>query len=121
MLRTRLASRGGEADQIIDPPRRFDLALIDLSALTASACEDWIARTTASEAQRPFDLSAGSLWRGMLLRRGPERHTLLLTMHHVVSDGWSLGVFVRELGALYDAEVQRQPSPLPPLAVQYST
>ena len=120
VLRTRLASRGGEPTQIIDPPRRFDLAMIDLSDWTTPACDDWIARTTACEAQRPFDLSAGPLWRGLLLRRGPERHTLLLTMHHVVSDGWSLGVFVRELGSLYDAEVQRQPSPLRPLVVQYA-
>jgi non-ribosomal peptide synthetase component F len=71
------------------------------------------------EAEAPFDLSRGPLIRGRLLRLGPEEHVFLLTQHHIVSDGWSMGVLMRELGALYRAFVAGEEDPLPPLEIQY--
>ena len=73
-----------------------------------------------AEARRPFELAAGPLWRLRLLRLGEQRHVVLLSMHHIISDGWSVGVLVRELAALYRAFAQGQPSPLPELPVQYA-
>ena len=73
-----------------------------------------------AEAARPFDLASGPLLRATLLRLGERDHVLLFTMHHIVSDGWSLGVLVREVAALYGAFAAGQPSPLPDLAIQYA-
>ncbi|MGF1482019.1 MAG: amino acid adenylation domain-containing protein [Cyanophyceae cyanobacterium] len=72
------------------------------------------------EAQTPFDLAQGPLLRVKLLRLAPEKHVLLLTMHHIIADGWSLGILVRELSVLYRAFSNNQPSPLPPLSIQYA-
>ena len=72
------------------------------------------------EAQEAFDLQAGPLVRGRLIVLGEEEHVLLVTMHHIVSDGWSMGVLVRELSALYAAFVQGEADPLAPLAIQYA-
>ncbi|WP_437896085.1 amino acid adenylation domain-containing protein [Sorangium sp. So ce124] len=72
------------------------------------------------EARTPFDLKRGPLLRARLLALSEQEHVLLLTLHHIVSDGWSLGVFAREVMALYDAFVHHRGSPLPPLAVQYA-
>ena len=93
---------------------------IDLSALPATAQEGELARRTAAEAARPFDLARGPLLHAVLLRRGPESHRLLLTVHHVAADAWSLGLLIRELGELYAAGVEARPSPLPELSVQYA-
>ncbi len=73
-----------------------------------------------AEIQRPFDLTQGPLLRATLVRLADEEHVLLLTMHHIVSDGWSHGVFWRELAVLYDAFTTGQPSPLPALSIQYA-
>ncbi|HEY4591399.1 MAG TPA: condensation domain-containing protein, partial [Thermoanaerobaculia bacterium] len=75
---------------------------------------------TAAAAARPFDLARGPLLRSLLLRLAPADHALLLAMHHVVSDGWSMGVLVREATALYAAAHAGRPSPLPELSVQYA-
>ncbi|UVK49252.1 amino acid adenylation domain-containing protein (plasmid) [Mesorhizobium sp. AR07] len=72
------------------------------------------------EAQLPFDLARGPLIRGRLIRLADEEHVFLLTQHHIVSDGWSLGVLVRELSSLYRAFEAGQDDPLPPLAIQYA-
>jgi acyl carrier protein len=74
----------------------------------------------ADEASAPFDLEQGPLFRGRLVRMAADDHVLLLTIHHIVSDGWSLGVLHRELGALYAAFARGEPDPLPPLPVQYA-
>ena len=73
-----------------------------------------------AEAMRPFDLSAGPLFRATVFRVGTEEHLLLINLHHIVSDGWSLGVLLQELEVLYNAFAAGQPSPLPPLPVQYA-
>src|SRR6185436_4821702 len=72
------------------------------------------------EATRRFDLTRGPLIRGRLLRLAEDQHALLITMHHVVSDGWSVGIFIDELSALYRAFRCGEPDPLPPLPLQYA-
>ena len=104
-LRTTFRAVGGEPVQVIAVGMVPPLPLIDLQALPAALREGEAERLRTEEARRPFDLGRGPLLRTSLLRSGSERHSILLTMHHIVSDGWSMGVLVRELGALYAAGV----------------
>jgi amino acid adenylation domain-containing protein len=113
------AGLDGRPVQVIRPPRPRPLPVVDLTALPA-AHDSEAARVTRREAGRAFDLARGPLLRLFLLRLAPERHVLMLSMHHIVSDGWSLEVFVRELAALYAAFRAGRPSPLAPLPVQYA-
>ena len=118
-LRTTVRLEGDSPVQLVAPVLAIDLPIEDLSALPPAdrcAARD---RMAAEEAIRPFDLSAGPLVRARLLRLGPGDFVLLLTMHHIVSDGWSMGIFFSELTAIYRALVVGQPSPLPPLPIQY--
>ncbi|HEX6745681.1 MAG TPA: amino acid adenylation domain-containing protein [Longimicrobium sp.] len=119
-LRTTFASVGGRPVQKIAPTGSCPLHFVDLEPAAEDEREARAARLVAEESERPFDLAAGPLFRAMLVRSGPEDHTLLLTMHHIVSDGWSLGVLVGEVAELYRAFLAGEPSPLAPLAVQYS-
>ncbi|HEX8275370.1 MAG TPA: amino acid adenylation domain-containing protein, partial [Longimicrobiaceae bacterium] len=106
--------------QTIAPFGGFALPVEDLSALGAAGREAALRRRAREEAARPFDLSAGPLFRAALLRLGGEDHVLLLSMHHIASDGWSMGVLRRELSALYAAYREGRTSPLPEPAVQYA-
>ena len=121
-LRTTFALRGDSPVQVVAPPAdRWLLPRVDLSALpraTAGAAE--IQRLAGEDARRPFDLSRGPLLRATLLRTAAGSHTLLLAMHHIVSDGWSMGIVVREVMPLYGAALAGRPSPLPPLELQYT-
>jgi amino acid adenylation domain-containing protein len=119
-LRTTFAETGGEPVQVIAPPGDVLVPRIDLGALPPAAREAEVARLTLLEQSLPFDLARGPLLRVALVRLAPEEHLALFTMHHIVSDGWSLGIFRRELVALYDAFSRGVPSPLPPLPVQYA-
>jgi amino acid adenylation domain-containing protein len=122
------AGRAGwtSAVQVVHPAEDFDfrMPVVDLAGLPAGARAATVQALADDEARRPFDLAAGPLFRVALLHLNPEQadaeHTVLLTMHHIVSDGWSMGVFVRELAALYAAYLAGKPSPLPPLALQYA-
>src|SRR5205085_5764539 len=78
-----------------------------------------VLQLATEEAQRPFDLTRGPLMRVTLLQLGAEEHMLLLTTHHIISDGWSISVLLQELAALYEAFSTGQPSPLPDLPIQY--
>jgi amino acid adenylation domain-containing protein len=118
-LRTAFHVVDHEPVQVIPEPAGCALPLIDLQGLPTHEREGEAGRLASAEARRPFDLSHPPLLRVTLLRKEPERHTLLLTMHHIVSDGWSMGVLVRELGTLYAAFLEGRPSPLPELAIQY--
>ncbi|HSG38002.1 MAG TPA: amino acid adenylation domain-containing protein, partial [Thermoanaerobaculia bacterium] len=118
-LRTTFEEREGQPVQVVAPPRPWRLPLADLSALPEEARRAEAVRVAGEEAARPFDLGRGPLLRTMLLRLDEAEHALLLTMHHIVSDGWSMGVLVREVGALYAAAAAGTPSPLPELPVQY--
>ncbi len=119
-LRTTFAERAGEPVQRIAPASTPELPLTDLAGLLAEVREEEARRIALEEAARPFDLARGPLLRVWLLRLGPAEHALLVMSHHIVSDGWSLQVFQRDLGTLYDAFSRRLPSPLPALPIQYA-
>ncbi|MET0397745.1 MAG: condensation domain-containing protein, partial [Longimicrobiaceae bacterium] len=119
-LRTTFADADGSPVQVIAPSGAFALPVEDLSALGEADREAALGRRAGEEALRAFDLAAGPLFRAVLLRLGAEEHALLLSMHHIVSDGWSMGVLFRELSALYAAYREGRESPLPELPVQYA-
>jgi Condensation domain len=117
-LRTNFADEGGRPVQLVSPPRGVKLTPSDLRG--SSFVEREVERHRRGEEQTAFDLTDGPLWRVKLLRLGEEEHVLLLTMHHIISDGWSTGVLAREVAALYGAFSRGLPSPLPELPVQYA-
>jgi amino acid adenylation domain-containing protein len=119
-LRTTFHTREDQPVQVIKANAQFCLSLADLSSLPSARSETEAQRLAQQEAHRPFDLAQGPLLRVRLLRLYEEEHVMLLTMHHIISDGWSMDVFVRELNILYRAFVAGQPSPLPELAIQYA-
>ncbi|MGJ7904488.1 condensation domain-containing protein, partial [Lysobacter sp. 1R34A] len=120
-LRTRFVGADGSArQQIASEHVGFALVDHDLRALAPAEREAEAARIGRDEALAAFDLAAGPLIRGRLLRVGDDEHILLVTQHHIISDGWSMGVLVREVSALYTAFTQGRPDPLPPLPVQYA-
>ncbi|HLG59615.1 MAG TPA: condensation domain-containing protein, partial [Vicinamibacterales bacterium] len=118
-LRTIFREIDGVPVQIIQPFNGFMLRQIDVSALAESEREAEARRFAIEDGTRPFDLSAGPLMRATLLRLALEEHLLLLCMHHIVSDGWSMGVFFRELWAGYDAYRVGGAPQLPELSLQY--
>jgi len=119
-LRTTVAEVDGEAVQNIAPVLSVALPIIDLKELPVAERESHVRRLAEQEAQRPFDLSSGPLVRAVLLRTAPDEHVMLFTMHHIVSDGWSMGLLVQEVTALYEAFVAGRPSPLVSLPIQYA-
>jgi amino acid adenylation domain-containing protein len=118
-LRTVFLSKEGSPVQVIQPAHPFQLAVVDLSGLSEKVREPSALTLAAEEAARPFDLGLGPLLRSMLLRLADDDHIALLTMHHIVSDGWSMGILIREVTALYAAFAENRSSPLPELPVQY--
>ncbi|HWM91854.1 MAG TPA: amino acid adenylation domain-containing protein [Thermoanaerobaculia bacterium] len=112
VLRTTYPIETGRVIQSIAPALHVDLAMVDLRTLERQEPE--VRRLVDAEAALPFDLARGPLIRTTLLRLAPEEHVLLITQHHIVSDGWSMGLFVRELAALYRAFCQGEPSPVDP-------
>ncbi|HVR95240.1 MAG TPA: amino acid adenylation domain-containing protein [Thermoanaerobaculia bacterium] len=120
VLRTVFATMDGTPALVIQPAAPFLLPVVDLSGLRESTRELLALSLVRDEAGRPFDLAHGPLLRGVLLRLAPRDHAVALTMHHIVSDGWSMGILVREVTALYQAFSERKPSPLPELPIQYS-
>src|SRR5713226_2349554 len=118
-LRTTFSSVEGEPVQIISSSLNLSLPVVDLTDSFNREREDKARRLAGREARRPFDLARGPLLRATLLRLGEEDHVLLLNMHSIVSDGWSMGVLYRELSVLYDAFLNAQPSPLSDLPIQY--
>ncbi|HST58339.1 MAG TPA: condensation domain-containing protein, partial [Longimicrobium sp.] len=119
-LRTVFSEVDDAPVQVVVPFDGFVVPVEDLSGLGEAGREAAVRQRAGEEARRPFDLAAGPLFRAVLLRLGGEDHVLLLSMHHVVSDGWSMGVLFRELSALYAAYREGRESPLPELAVQYA-
>src|SRR5262249_14064216 len=116
--RTTFPSPDGEPLQRIAPAQTVLPPVVDLSELAET--EKVARELAAEEARRPFDLAAGPLLRVRLLRLSERDHALLATMHHIVSDGGSVGVLVREFTALYESRRQKTPSPLPELPIQYA-
>jgi len=119
-LRTRFHEVNGRAVGLIEPELKLQLPIEDLQHLPSDQQQAAVQRLTRAEAQRPFDLAQSPLLRVKLLRLAPNEHVMLVTIHHIIGDEWSMGVLVRELVTLYGAYSQAQPSPLPDLAVQYA-
>ncbi|MCP4661132.1 MAG: non-ribosomal peptide synthetase, partial [bacterium] len=119
-LRTSFGVASEEPVQRIHAFREPALPIIDLRALAEPERERRIRDLATREAQRPFDLERGPLLRLTLLQVNATDHVLLMTMHHVSSDGWSMGILSREIGVLYRAFCQGAASPLPPLPIQYA-
>ncbi|MGP6429159.1 amino acid adenylation domain-containing protein [Pseudomonas paraglycinae] len=116
-LRTTFIAVEGEGRQRVSPPAHsIRLTVTDVQGHDA---QERLTRLIDEEGARPFDLSRGPLMRVSLLRLAADDHVLLLTQHHIISDGWSMGVLTRELGQLYAAALQDRDDPLPPLPVQY--
>ncbi|QBN32416.1 amino acid adenylation domain-containing protein [Xanthomonas oryzae pv. oryzae] len=118
VLRTSLVDVNGQIRQRIQPPSGFTLVHEDAGACIADPAA--IARIAQQEARQPFDLELEAPVRGRLLRVAADEHVLLLTFHHIACDGWSIGVLLHELEALYAAFLRQQPDPLPPLSIQYA-
>ena len=119
-LRTTILTRDGKAAQVIAPELTLTIPVEDLSHLPADERDRAVSQRVADEAQWSFDPERGPLVRVRLLRLDAETHVALLTLHHIISDGWSMGVFIREITACYAALLNQQPLPLPPLAIQYA-
>jgi amino acid adenylation domain-containing protein len=120
VLRTNFVKQDGEAIQVIHPASDWQMTTIELQAVPANQQETEIQSLATTEAAKPFDLATDSLIRGTLLVLSDRDHVLLLTMHHIVSDGWSIEVFIKEISTLYSAFVKGEPSPLSELPIQYA-
>lgn len=103
VLRTTFSVIDNRPSQVIAPPAALTLAVVDVSELPEEEREAEVRRLSVEEAQRPFNLSEGPLLRASLVRLGAEEHVALFTLHHIISDAWSTGIFVREVGTLYEA------------------
>ncbi|NNC00087.1 amino acid adenylation domain-containing protein, partial [Corallococcus exiguus] len=119
-LRTTFTQVDGEPVQRIHSDSPVPLGLVDLSDVPEAQREPEARFQVEQEMRRPFDLRTGPLIRTLLFKLAEHEHVLVVTLHHIVSDGWSLGVLVREVTALYAAFSAGQPSPLPALPVQYA-
>ncbi|WP_396956092.1 amino acid adenylation domain-containing protein [Nitrosomonas sp.] len=126
VLRTTFDVHDGQPVQVIAPVLELDIAVADLSQLSGDRRKNEVERYLVEEACRPFDLAIGPLVRATLLSLGVSatsghtEHILLFSMHHIISDGWSTGILVREFVALYEAFKARQSSTLPELTIQYA-
>ena len=119
VLRTTFAVVDGMPVQVIGPAEGLRLAVTELSELAEAEQEQAVAQLARASAQIPFDLVVGPLLRVQLLRLGEQEQVLLATMHHIVSDGWSMGLLISELSTLYQAYSEGQSSPLAELEIQY--
>jgi hypothetical protein len=105
---------------VIDEPGGFGLERLDLSDIAEGEREARVSGLQGRKAAASLICARGPLFHAKLVRLNAEDHVLLVTMHHIVSDGWSLGVLIREVAALYEAFSAGRPSPLPDLAIQYA-
>jgi amino acid adenylation domain-containing protein len=120
-LRTTFRADSSGSWQVVHPaPEAFALTVADLRALPAEWADGEVLRLMADEAEHPFDLRRDSMLRALLIRVTAQRHVLVLNLHHVAGDGWSIGVLFRELAAVYGALRAGAPVPLPPPPVQYA-
>jgi len=119
-LRTTFAAVSGQPVQIISPAFKTNLKVLDLQYLPPEQRQTEAKKLSVAESFRPFNLSTGPLMRITILRLTETEHILLLNMHHIASDDWSIGVLIRELEAIYTALINQQPSPLPELSLQYA-
>ncbi|MGA9380531.1 MAG: condensation domain-containing protein, partial [Phormidium sp.] len=119
-LRTNVRNVEGKASQIIHQETNWELSIVDLRNLPAEELKNARQQLIKQQSIQPFDLANDSLIRATLVRQTETEHILSVCMHHIISDGWSIGIFIQELADLYNAYVQNQPSPLSPLPIQYA-
>ncbi|MGQ0554672.1 MAG: amino acid adenylation domain-containing protein [Nitrospiraceae bacterium] len=120
ILRTTFDEVDGDLVQVIVENCPMDVPVVDFSLESPTERERLAAEAAQMEAHQPFDLRTGPLMRVRLLKLGPQEHILILTLHHIVCDGWSSQILAREFGTLYEACEASVPSPLPPLPIQYA-
>ena len=119
-LRTTFGPGDGSGVQVVHPPTVVDVPLLDLSELPEEQRRAEVDRSLLEDVTRPYDLRVGPLFQARIVRSGPAEHLLVLGMHHIISDGWSLGVLADELSALYTAAVRGEPAALPEPVLQYA-
>ncbi|BAZ20880.1 amino acid adenylation domain-containing protein [Kalymmatonema gypsitolerans NIES-4073] len=127
-LRTNFIQVDGQPFQVIHPARSLTLTIVDLRSrsvsercsLAESELESYCQQLAIKETQRPFDLATDPLVRASLFKLTEKEHVLLLVMHHIVSDGWSMGILIREVAAVYQAVCSQKPISLPELPIQYA-
>jgi non-ribosomal peptide synthetase component F/acyl carrier protein len=120
VLRTTFSVVDGQPVQVITPTLTIKLPVVDLRSSSEPEREAEVLRLVGEQAKRPFDLAKSPLLRTQLLRLRDTEYVLVLTIHHIVSDAWSIGVLIRELAVLYEAFRAGKPSPLPELSIQYA-
>ncbi|MFN6486982.1 MULTISPECIES: non-ribosomal peptide synthetase [unclassified Nostoc] len=120
VLRTAFKIVNGEPTQAIASCLKISMPVVDLQNLAILDQSTQVQRLAFKEAQQPFDLTKAPLLRVIIVRLAQQSHVLLLTIHHIVSDGWSTQIFIREMAALYEAFSRGMPSPLPELPIQYA-
>ncbi|PSB52343.1 non-ribosomal peptide synthetase [Chamaesiphon polymorphus CCALA 037] len=118
-LRTHFATIDGSAVQIVTPHLEIPMQEIDLQSLNESTQSTQVQRLAIQEAQQPFDLATGPMLRVKLLKLAATENVLIFNMHHIISDGWSMGILVREVTSLYQAYITNTPVTLPELPIQY--
>ncbi len=118
-LRTRFVKVEGSPAQVIDEPQPVEMPLVDLTQIPRPAREAEAKRLIETEARRPFNLAQDRMLRALLVQLDPEEHLLMVTIHHIATDAWSMNIFFRELAACYAARVVRREPALPELPVQY--
>ncbi|HHJ52914.1 MAG TPA: amino acid adenylation domain-containing protein, partial [Caldithrix abyssi] len=119
-LRTTFTMVDGQPMQVINPSMDIPFEVVDISHLPEKEREAESRRLVNNEARKPFDLTTGPLIRTLLVQLAEEEYVLMITMHHIISDGWSIGVFVKEIAVLYEAFSKGKESPLPELPIQYA-
>ncbi|HLL71284.1 MAG TPA: amino acid adenylation domain-containing protein, partial [Pyrinomonadaceae bacterium] len=119
-LRTSFLAIEGQPVQVVSPAHEIEMPVIDVTGMDEGEREAEVHRRASAEAQTPFDLRRAPLLRVTLLRVADDEHVLLLTMHHIISDAWSMGILIREVATLYEAYTRGQASPLPELPIQYA-
>lgn len=120
LLRTSFPAPDGKPTAVVSPATSVIVPITDLSGLPIAEREPRVRALAQEHYRRPFDMERGPLYRVHLLRLAEREHVALVTMHHIISDGWSIGVFLRELGQLYVLESNGRREPLPPLPIQYA-
>ena len=120
ILRTRFEAVDGQGVQMVDAAATFRMELVDLSRAAEREREAQIHQLASADAERPFDLAAAPLMRAKLVRLSATEHVVFLNIHHIVADGWSIGVMIREIAALYAAHVENCLPALCDLPIQYA-
>jgi len=118
-LRSTFSERDGEPVQVVHPPTAYKLPLVDLSAMTDAARDEELVGVIGAESAQTFDLGAGPLWRARLIRMSPRDHRLMLVLHHLVCDGWSIGILLHEITTLYGDFRAGRAASLPRLSTQF--